>query len=196
MIVVLAVGIWLWLSRWDWTRLVDLGRVIIEHLQGHDPPADWPTNRITSTRPPITFFSWQVTLRSIGHDLARVVVGLLFVASPAVLVLRFRRLRPPFRPLACRPGTLACASATLAWLGLIYLTQVTRFFQSFPLVGGSSIVAAWVALGWLGLWRLRGWQPEPSWLDRLGRALGIAWLAIGGVVSLAQLVESAARWTA
>jgi hypothetical protein len=39
------------------------------------------------------------------------------------------------------------------------------------LLGGFGVVVAWITLVLVGRWR-----PEPTWLDRLGRAVGIVWI--------------------
>jgi hypothetical protein len=33
-----------------------------------------------------------------------------------------------------------------------------------------------VAIAWAVLWRSGNWRPEPTWIDRLGRALGVIWI--------------------
>jgi hypothetical protein len=42
-----------------------------------------------------------------------------------------------------------------------------------------------------GIWSLlicdRRWRPEPTWIDRLGRCLGIYWLAAGLAVPVLRL---------
>jgi hypothetical protein len=44
-----------------------------------------------------------------------------------------------------------------------------EFFLESPAAYG--VAGAWLALALAGWWR-----PEPSWVDRLGRALGLGWL--------------------
>jgi hypothetical protein len=44
--------------------------------------------------------------------------------------------------------------------------------QTTPLYLGLAVLASWLTLragGW--------WRAEPSWIDRLGRALGVLWIA-------------------
>jgi hypothetical protein len=43
-------------------------------------------------------------------------------------------------------------------------------FMTIPWLVSASVPIAWTVLA------LRGsWKPEPHWLDRLGRAVGVAW---------------------
>ncbi len=44
--------------------------------------------------------------------------------------------------------------------------------------GGWGVAAAWIALAFNGRWR-----PERSWIDRLGRGLGVFWLGSALIVT-------------
>lgn len=110
-----------------------------------------------------------------------------FLLGPtlAVLVLGLLRPRPPLKTLACRPGMAACLAATLAtfvdavfWAGYILLNDpekqlniVSRFWR-----GCSKDVARAVPVVWLGLLLGRRWRPDATWIDRLGRLLGVLWV--------------------
>jgi hypothetical protein len=54
----------------------------------------------------------------------------------------------------------------------------------YPSQNAPSVVAAWVVLATCG-----GWRTEANWLDRLGRALGIFWVASSFLVRLAGLLS-------
>ena len=43
-----------------------------------------------------------------------------------------------------------------------------------PPLFGLAVLASWVTLV-----AGRRWRPEPSWVDRLGRALGLLWVLLG-----------------
>jgi hypothetical protein len=87
-----------------------------------------------------------------------------------------------------RPGYVACLIATalivpsLAITGV--LVQLTgsppiRFVgqQLLPaLLAGAGIVASWLTMRLFGVW-----DPEPTWSDRMGRALGALWIVMGAV---------------
>ena len=110
----------------------------------------------------------------------------------AVLLLRFRQPRPPRRHLARQPGTVACvAAASVAGAGALALllvmiaefyTQteqvaltdrfVTRFMEAMAPYMGTGVLVAWMALV-----LNRTWRPESSWIDGMGRAMGVFWVA-------------------
>jgi hypothetical protein len=51
------------------------------------------------------------------------------------------------------------------------------FLLSYSVFGGSDAGGA-VALAWLVAGAGGRWRPEPSWVDRAGRLLGVAWLIL------------------
>jgi hypothetical protein len=116
----------------------------------------------------------------------------LEVGALAWLVLRLRHPRPRLRHVARLAGTVACAAATLEFLvegGLILLSHefygrgFVETWGEFTLVVSTHSGLA-VAGAWLALAMARRWRAEPTWIDRGGRALGVAWIAF----ALAQIV--------
>jgi hypothetical protein len=119
----------------------------------------------------------------------------LSACSPALLVLRLLPPRPRGRRLFRQPGAVACAAATAA---LVAVSVSRAFFvpnmPSYPgLVlfrwgwvasysAGIAVGAAWMTLALGGRWR-----PDPSWIDRCGRALGAGWVAVAACILLAGL---------
>jgi len=90
------------------------------------------------------------------------------------LVIRLRRPRPALRQLIWQPGMMACTIITLLFPTLFFATDR----RSGPLVWlfmSASVAAAWLAAWWGG--RMR---PEPGWIDRLGRGLGVCWIVFAG----------------
>ena len=103
-------------------------------------------------------------------------------------LLRLRRLRPPWRRLSRQPGTMACLIATVAIglsaafgvIGWVMADQrgdakewlVVQIVAVSPRAG-AAVFWCWVTMALSGCWR-----PEPTWLDRLCRLLGFAWLAM------------------
>jgi len=87
-----------------------------------------------------------------------------------------------------RPGYVACLIATalivpsLAIAGvLVQLTgsPPSRFVapQLLPaLLAGAGIFASWFTMRLFGVWKA-----EPTWPDRLGRALGVTWIVMGAL---------------
>jgi hypothetical protein len=112
----------------------------------------------------------------------------LMVWPPACLILRLRRPRPPSRRLARQPGMAACGIATLVLVGLCVghglawpvaaspvkeLWMMLRSIVANAYYAEAAIAGAWLIMA-LGGW----WRPERSAIDRIGRALGAAWVAL------------------
>ncbi len=110
----------------------------------------------------------------------------------ALIALRLRRPRPPWRILARQPGFLAACMAGLAFAGLLLpllggiLLGVAPSDRVQVLAAASFGLAAAAMLSgaWLTLIVTRRWRAERSWPDRLGRALGAYWIAQGAVAAI------------
>jgi hypothetical protein len=103
--------------------------------------------------------------------------ALLLSSTLAFLIMRLRRPRPPLRRLIKQPGVVACE----VWLlGMFLGICLAPLIEDYPLLAlivvistASAIPIAWTILV------LRGhWETEPSWIDRLGRGLGVCWAVI------------------
>ena len=108
----------------------------------------------------------------------------------AVIPLQLKRPRPARRRLARQPGWMAACSAVpgmmLLALGVgviflgwgrssFYLDDLEfSLFALAPSLAGATVLGSWMTLIVGGRWRA-----EASWIDRLGRALGVYWLAMG-----------------
>jgi hypothetical protein len=110
------------------------------------------------------------------HDLTLPCVAMLSIAA---VVLRLRRPRPGLVEMVGQPGCLACGAGVfgMGCVGLMALTRpfgpMFNLFFSLSLFNGSTVGVAW--FGW---WINRRWKAEPGWIDRLGRVLGVAWIAL------------------
>lgn len=112
----------------------------------------------------------------------------LAALTVAFIVIRLRRPRPPFRRLVRQPGMAAClavlslmavnclaAGVALAILGTpreeeaLYLQFVTPLFRET----GGGVLAVWFVMVLAGVCR-----PEPGWVDRAGRLLGLCWVVM------------------
>jgi hypothetical protein len=136
----------------------------------------------------------------ISENLISATVPFLTSWTLAFLVIRMRRPRHPLQSIFRQPGTLACIAASLGlvyeflWMLLIGLVLgIPRAYMKGFLPGawwlfGSYItpVFLWVAGAWLTLAIGGWWRSEPSWVDRLGRVLGLGWI-------LAMLVQFVGR---
>lgn len=107
----------------------------------------------------------------------------LVAGAPALLLIRFRPPRPSRRRVCRQPGTAACLAVILsgslsvlvaAVEGWKYSTTapVTNCIKSLEGVGGA-VLLVWLTLALAGAWR-----PAPDWIDRSGRALGVALIAL------------------
>jgi hypothetical protein len=122
-------------------------------------------------------------------------VCVAFFWTLALPLLGLRHPRPPWRRLRRQPGMLVGVSFIVATVcnfvcHLLYLefAYSGSFYEhvvslaeraSYPAPFALSTAVAWTTLAWSGRWR-----PESSWIDRLGRALGVFWIASAVFISL------------
>jgi hypothetical protein len=143
----------------------------------------------------------------IAQDSIRVAWPFLLAWALTTLALRARRPRPEHRRLARQPGLVAGCATILAttavcWPAIIGalagLNRLDRFTHQPPVYWGNLVtgiglpeaIGLTVAASWLTLASVVGWHPEPSWVDRAGRALGWCWivvLAVRGALQVALL---------
>jgi hypothetical protein len=109
----------------------------------------------------------------------------------ALLPIRLRAPRPRFRHLACQPGTVAAFAVGVSLLLIalqlltIYCPHVFGFDHRFDedllrvgvIYGVLNYPGLSVLVSWLVLLIGRRWCSEPSWVDRVGRAMGVYWIA-------------------
>jgi hypothetical protein len=95
------------------------------------------------------------------------------------LLIRLRRPRPPLRGMLRQPGTVAGLAVTFGyfwvtgWLHRLFFGRIIDQCAIAVAVGGT------VAVAWLLLAMSRQWAAEPSWVDRMGRLIGAAAIAVG-----------------
>ena len=112
----------------------------------------------------------------------------MMLGSCSILLARLRRPRPPLIGIASQPGSIAC----LLPVGSMLAKDVAWLAKSRPGDVGPIGEQVWLGLelpddrwallvgfGWMALILTRRWRPEPSWVDRSGRALGWGWIAWG-----------------
>jgi hypothetical protein len=108
----------------------------------------------------------------------------------ALLVLRLIPPRPDWESLVQRPGFAATLVASIVLLSLVVKGGMPVIFGVRPMYLPLE-TSIWVALrsprtdvghavlaAWLVLALTRCWRPERTWIDRLGRALGVFWLVM------------------
>jgi hypothetical protein len=102
----------------------------------------------------------------------------------AMIVIRLRRPRP--RLIRFQPGFVACVAVMVALFpGLVWFATICHrpgFQQASGFEQAWTISNQWTSTAvpgaWLGLFLARKWRPEPSWIDRMGRALGLYWIIL------------------
>ncbi len=130
-------------------------------------------------------------LYDFGDDLYLTLIPLVVTGATALWVLRLRSPRPRLRRVFRQPGMASCTAilcyipfhltnwVALDFLGVFHdrfgILRFLYIIHAMPeywvprLSGtGSAVAAVWLVL-WLG----RAWNPEPSWIDRAGRVLGV-----------------------
>jgi hypothetical protein len=137
----------------------------------------------------------------------------LVACSAAILISRLRNPRPRRRRLFRQPGFLGlvAALAVYSWYmaevlgGFLYEELLpTAYSENFVIdlqeLSASFVdaVFAWsqaashmgmaVALAWVVAGAGGRLRPEPSWVDRAGRAMGVAWIALSFIERIAQFV--------
>jgi hypothetical protein len=114
--------------------------------------------------------------RAAGYAAAGEIYVLAFpfltVWTTALVGLRLRAPRPPRERLWRQPGWWACVATVAGMLAALAEEAVIEF----PCPTG--VVPLTVLLTWLGLALSRRWLAESSWIDRAGRALGLAWVVM------------------
>jgi len=117
----------------------------------------------------------------------------------ALALIQLAGRREPLRSLANRPGAAAIfpAGITCAFVSVILVLKyhindfynphspfsLELMFLLLPMLVGASVSGSWMML-LIG----RRWNAEPSWIDRLGRALGVFWVIAGVALTSLLLV--------
>ncbi len=136
---------------------------------------------------------YQGLLRYVALGFEAIWISWYFLVAwgPSLLILRLLPPRQRLKKVLPEPGIVACSAATLA-----VTLQATYFLTLAGTIGVAaassrgflaqpnsmidecgtrvvfSILGAWLALILVGQW-----CPVRNWMDRLGRIVGIAWIA-------------------
>jgi hypothetical protein len=114
--------------------------------------------------------------------------------SASLVAARMIPLRPRWRVVFRQPGTVA-SLAILAHMLFVVLSFSWNVYLR-PIIGLAYYVphfntyltanwecGAWVGVAWATLTLSGTWRPEPSWIDRTGRLLGVFailfWIGMG-----------------
>lgn len=138
-----------------------------------------------------TEMKWMTAVILCGEILAAC-APIVAAWGVALIALRWIGPRPRWRRLAREPGIMACCASTtplivLGGHGIIYalghryqllidymVDPIGMGLMIWPMTLGMSVLAAWMTLLLGGRWRA-----EPTWIDRLGRAIGVFWVVVG-----------------
>lgn len=142
---------------------------------------------------------WEIVFELTYYNVACLVLPLVALWTLAVIPLRLLGPRPRWRRLACQPGLMAaCATAVVlvayglligtvslvvrregaSWSEAVTELALVGFAPHAPLAVGLAVLASWMTLI-VG----RRWRAEPSWVDRLGRILGVFWICAGFAIT-------------
>lgn len=169
---------------------------ILTHLAAYDANGPFHSEQISAL---YSYVYHSVILRRSLHACAALFAPLCL----GLLIVRFRRPRPPVRRCFRQPGTMACAAALVCtcfevanhFLNFTVRFNTTRMsadlrmsyllfappLRDASIAGGVAFsmgqTAGWVVAGaYLALCAAGVWRSEPTWLDRMGRTLGWIWM--------------------
>ncbi len=120
-----------------------------------------------------------------------IILPVLMAWTVALIPLRLLKPRPRFRRATCQPGLMAGIAVTLAigFMGLVVgilsisMSWLIGGLDQVVMIQGVLMLPASLGLAVLVTWTTlllgRRWRAEPSWIDRLGRIIGVAWVLLG-----------------
>lgn len=168
MIVIAALAIGFGLNRY-----LDLG-------------FDWDFHSKIWMDPEFFFHSWMFP-RFVGNIFKTLVMHAL-IATFATLVFRLRRPKPTSRRLVRQAGMSAILTVIVAWIASVPWLVLLFYGSPEPTANALfemnlSIVVVLSGFGIVIRWGMllfsHRWLIEPSWIDRLGRLVGLAWVVLG-----------------
>jgi hypothetical protein len=100
--------------------------------------------------------------------------------SVGVLFLRLRPPRPRLLEMLQEPGVVGCSAATfsIVWFCTLYLLVGPKPSLSSIVLMGPFGIGMGIASAWSVIWFDGCWRPPLSWIDRVGRTLGICWFVL------------------
>jgi hypothetical protein len=127
---------------------------------------------------PLNQFRTLAVALALVRTLNTLILNFLFFLLPTFLILRLKRPRAPFRLLILEPGFAACAAVLTVFIGCLPLVLLARSGIAGQIIeiGGQVLLVAAIPLVWITLIATHRWKPESSWIDRLGRILGVLWM--------------------
>jgi len=124
----------------------------------------------------------MVASQMIDELLVQSLPCVLFGLTLAVPLIRLRRPRPPLRSILRQPGIVVCLIVIVATLVIVDLEWIGIVRFSPWMVWCLAVILLWPVLA------LPPWCAEPTWVDRLGRVVGLGWvIATVGATTLVYL---------
>jgi hypothetical protein len=162
MILVAALGLWLSVMPGYFVTLPWAFREMCALILQLSGIAEW-------SRPATPLGPWR-ELHIAVHNVLAPWPFLFGYVLPAVLVLGLRQPRPSWRALVLRSGFGSCLLVVL--YALVRLEVWWLAGDRFPFYADAAfaIFLLWVVLG------RPPWRADPTWLDRLGRGIGLYWV--------------------
>lgn len=149
--------------------------------------------------PWFSFSTWALPCWTVGHYWIPRVLAWLTLAW---LLIRLWPPRPPLRIVLRQPGWAACSSGGLlvalgllaGWLQSIQTRHLVvwrpgLWYDPLTLAVGAAVLGAWMHGCCAGRWRA-----EAHWIDRLGRAIGVAWIAEFAGVAVLEVATACWPW--
>lgn len=99
----------------------------------------------------------------------------------AALMLRLRHPRPPLRRLMRQPGAVSSFAGTMLILVGVLHYQIDRHNPSWhtgPFEYTTYSLGCGIGAVWLISLMSKRWRVERSWIDLLGRSLGVYWISM------------------
>ena len=125
---------------------------------------------------------WRFQTVNGAVSLARMVnivlLNFLLFLLPAFLIVRLKRPRAALRSVVCQPGFAACAAPVAVFFAILpfALFTISGLAGQVIEIAYQVLIIGAAPLAWVILIATRKWNPEPSWIDRLGRILGVLWM--------------------
>jgi hypothetical protein len=163
--MILIVGVSLWFVQ---TRRL-LEDIAYEQVRLQPPVASNGMNTSFAVSFVVLCFYWLVVL-----------------LTPTYMILRMRQPGPPLRQLFWQPGMLTSLIVLfyvfieLSSFLVSYLIHSVLHLSLYPLFPGPRppyVPGLLVACGWLAAKLMGRFRAERGWIEQLGRALGLGWMA-------------------
>lgn len=142
--------------------------------------------------------TWAAVQQKVG-EFTIPTMPCLICGTVALLIVRLRAPRPSWRRMSRQPGASASLAASLTILGTLFVTLgivtyvvsrdgvplgfwamlpsvLMEFFVYFAPFVGFGVGIAWAMLG-----IQRRCRCETSWIDRMGRVMGVLWIVHSGI---------------